>query len=106
MSSTPLPELTREGVDRWFADLLPDRPTLRARSYALLKTVPNGAVDEDSIETHPCRIRGASGTRAVVRPVVLSPAEVRALADAMPDRLRLSVYLGVWCQIRQGKPWR
>lgn len=103
LGSTPLPKVTRGVVDRWFADLLPSRPTLRARSYALLKTILNGAVDDGLIETNPCRIRGASSTRPVVQPIVLSPAEVRALADEMPDRLRLTIYLGAWCQVRSGE---
>ncbi|WP_164745260.1 tyrosine-type recombinase/integrase [Georgenia faecalis] len=103
LGARPLPQITREEVERWFAGLLPDRPTLRARTYALLKTMLNSAVDDGLITTNPCRIRGGSGSRAVVQPVVLSPAEVRALAEEMPDRLRLSIYLGAWCQLRSGE---
>ncbi len=103
LGAKSLPKITRVDVDRWFADLLPDRPTLRARTYALLKTILNSAVDDDLISANPCRVRGGSATRPKTQPVVLTPAEIRLLADQMPERLRLSVLLGAWCQLRSGE---
>lgn len=99
----PLSKIGRADVDRWFADLLPGRPTLRARTYALLKTILNTAVDDGVIMVNPCRVRGGSAFRARTQPVVLSPEQIRSLALEMPERLRLSVLLGAWCQIRSGE---
>lgn len=101
--SRSLPSITRADVDGWFADLLPDRPTLRARTYALLKTIMTSAVDDELIPANPCRVRGGSAAPPKTRPVVLTPAEIRRLADEMPERLRLTVLLGAWCQLRSGE---
>jgi integrase len=98
-----LPSITRADVDGWFAVLLPDRPTLRARTYALLKTILTSAVDDELIPANPCRVRGGSATRPKTRPVVLTPADVRLLANEMPERLRVGILLGAWCQLRSGE---
>ena len=49
LGALPVSKVTRATVERWFADLLPGRPTLRARTYALLSTILNGAVDDGLI---------------------------------------------------------
>ena len=47
-------------------------------------------------------MKGAAVERSSERPVA-SIAEVAALAEAMPDHLRVAVLLGAWCQLRRGE---
>ena len=67
-------------------------PTRRAHAYGLLKAILATAVADDLLDANPCRIRGASKTKRVrqIRPATL--AELRAIADAMPDRWRRRCY--------------
>jgi integrase len=60
------------------------------------------AVADGLILTSPCKVDGAGSERAAERPIA-TVAEVEALALAMPDRLRLAVLLGTWCQLRRGE---
>lgn len=98
-----LPKIDRKLVDAWYAQLLPERPTLRARTYSLLRTILNSAEDDGLIPGNPCRIRGASGSRPKVKPQTATPAQVAALAEQMSERLALAVLLGAWCQVRSGE---
>ena len=88
---------------RWRATLLPDRPTLRAQAYGLLRTILNSANADDLLPVNPCRIRGAGSTTwaRVIRPATLT--ELTSIAQAMPARLRLLVLLAAWCALRFGE---
>lgn len=98
-----LPKIDRRAVESWHRALLPNRPTLRARTYALLRTLLTSAVDEGLIPANPCHIRGAGRVRPAVRKSVATPEQVEALAAAMPERLALAVHLGAWTQLRSGE---
>lgn len=98
-----LAELTGETIASWYRQLLPDRPTLRARTYALLRGILATAVQDDLIAENPCRVRGAGRSKPAAKKYVATPTEVTELAAAMPDRLALSVLLGAWCQLRNGE---
>ncbi|WP_315092852.1 tyrosine-type recombinase/integrase [uncultured Cellulomonas sp.] len=98
-----LAELTGETIASWYRQLLPDRPTLRARTYALLRGILATAVQDDLIAENPCRIRGAGRSKPAAKKHVASPAQIAELVAAMPDRLALSVLLGAWCQLRNGE---
>jgi len=100
---TLLSELTAESIATWYRSLLPERPTLRARTYALLRGILASAHDEDLIAANPCRVRGAGSSRPATTQFVASPTQVAELARAMPDHLALSVLLGAWCQLRNGE---
>jgi len=60
------------------------------------------AVTDGVITSSPCRVSGAGVEDAAERPVA-TVSEIKALADAMPDRLRLVVHLATWCQLRRGE---
>ncbi|WP_205687367.1 tyrosine-type recombinase/integrase [Cellulomonas endophytica] len=98
-----LPDLTRDMVNAWYRTLAVGRPTLRARTYAFVRTVLNSAVDDDIIAVNPCRIRGAGATRPATRKQLISPEQVYALAAAMPARLAVAIHLGAWGQLRSGE---
>ena len=58
----PIDTITPSVVRTWWSRLPDDKPTVRARSYALLKAVMNTAVADEAIDSNPCRIRGAANT--------------------------------------------
>jgi integrase len=60
------------------------------------------AIADGYLAKSPCTIKGAGDEPQTERPTA-SIAEVAALADAMPDRLRLAVHLALWCQLRRGE---
>jgi integrase len=98
-----LPQLTGEKIAAWYRATLVGRPTLRARTYSLLRTILTTAVEDGHLAENPCRIRGASRARPATPTTVATPAQVVELAAAMPDRLALAVLLGAWCQLRNGE---
>jgi integrase len=64
--------------------------------------VLNTAVDDELIRRNPCRITGAGTESSRERPVA-SPAQVRALVGAMPERWEALVLLAVSSSLRWGE---
>jgi integrase len=104
LGEVQLHELTRAQVMAWWQSL--PRETHRRScdlAYNLLKTLCLSAVDDGLILASPVHVRGA-GKPSLHRSVEpLTPAEVLAIADAMPDEWRLGVLLGAWCALRSGE---
>lgn len=92
------PTLVRE----WHAAIAKDHPTTAAKSYRLLAAMARTAATDGLIVKSPCRVEGAAVERAPERPVA-SIAEVSAVAEAMPEHLRIAVLLAAWCQLRRGE---
>lgn len=101
--SLPLVSITGDDVREWYAKLLPDKPTMRAHAYGLLRTILTTAVADGKITANPATIRGAGTARRVhkVRPATIE--EIGTIADAMPDRWSLMVLLAAWCAVRFGE---
>jgi integrase len=97
-----LNKLTPGRIREWNAELSKRLPSTAAKSYRLLSAMMKTAVSDGLIVKSPCTVRGASTERSPERPIA-SPAEVSALAGAMPDHLRLLVLLACWCQLRRGE---
>ena len=97
-----LEKLTPSMVRGWYAELAHRHASTAAKSYRLLSTIMRTAVTDGVIDSSPCRVRGAGVERAPERPVATA-REVRALTDAMSERLRLVVLLATWCQLRRGE---
>jgi integrase len=98
-----LSAITAERIGSWYAATLVGRPTLRARTYSLLRTILTSAVEDGLLASNPCRIRGAGGSRPATPTTVATPAQVAELAAQMPERLALAALLGAWCQLRSGE---
>jgi integrase len=99
-----LSEITPEDVRVWFAGLGTTYQTRNARAYGVLTAVLNTAVDDGLIDRSPARIKGGTAVKHTKRSVVLLEAdELAALADKMPDELRLTVLLAGWCGLRRGE---
>jgi integrase len=82
---------------------VPDRPTVRAHAYGLLRTILNTAVADELIAANPCRVRGGGQARRVkqIRPATL--AELETIVAALPARYRLAALLASWCGLRFGE---
>ncbi len=104
LGSCDLVELTPGRVRSWRAGLLDagvGRVTV-AKCYRLLRAILNTAVDDDLLRKNPCRIKGAGVEPTPERPVA-TPAQVHALAAAMPERWRALVLLAVATSLRWGE---
>ena len=101
--ATPLAAITPETVREWYGSLPADKPTQRARSYELLRTILGTAVEDGTIPANPARIRGASRVqrKRVMRPATVD--EVAVMAEAMPERLRMLLLLSAWGGLRFGE---
>lgn len=99
----PLRAIGPADVRTWWAAVAIGRPAARAHAYGLLRTIMATAVADDAIPANPCRVRGAGTVKRArtIRPASID--ELRAIADGMPDRLRLMVQLAGWCGLRFGE---
>jgi len=98
-----LHKITPTDVRAWHAATLADKPTMRAHSYSLLRTIFASAINDDLIDANPCRIVGAGRVTRVHKVKPASVSEIAALAAAMPQRLQLMVLLASWCALRFGE---
>jgi integrase len=99
----PLTAISPASVRRWHTEVALGRPTLRAHSYALLRTILGTALADEEIATNPCHIRGAGSTK---RKITIKPAtlpQLEKLVTAMPEKYRLMVLLAAWCALRFGE---
>jgi integrase len=101
--STRLDAITPRVVKSWHAGLLRDRPAMRAHAYSLFKTIMAEAVRDELVDRNPCTVRGASQSRTVHEPEVMTRDEERVIVEAMPPRLRMMVQLASWCALRFGE---
>ncbi|WP_206448165.1 tyrosine-type recombinase/integrase [Agrococcus sp. KRD186] len=118
MSVPATGKLSDEVLRAWRAAGEPVLPVLRAkpehdlasagrstaaRAYALLRNICNAAkADELLTGDNPCRVRGAGQHTAAERSTA-NPAEVAALAAAMPVHLSAAVTLAAWSGLRRGE---
>ncbi len=102
LGSSTLAGLEASAVRAWHARIARDHPTTAAKAYRLLSSIMRTAVADGLILRSPCRFEGAGVERAPERPVA-TVAEVAALAEAMPEHLRIIVLLAAWCQLRRGE---
>ncbi len=98
-----LAAIKTDDVRKWYAKTLVDKPTTRAHTYALLKAILATAVDEEYMDSNPCRIRGAGGTKAVHRVTPASVAEIEVITAKMPEHLQLAVTCASWLAMRLGE---
>lgn len=112
-----LDEVTVADVSAWHARVKAD---LRARAkkagrkdgdgsgeasqvYKFVSGVFKGALARGLIDASPARVVGGGRYRRSRQPVVLSSAEVRALAEALPEKYRALADLLSWTGLRIGE---
>lgn len=104
LGDVPVTSLTRTQVASWWRGLpLKTRRASCDQAYALLRAICNAAVDEEVLSQSPVRVKGAGKPSAHRSIEPLTPAQVEAVADAMPPRWRLGVLLGAWTALRVGE---
>lgn len=104
LGELPLGQVKAATVREWYHSYGTRTHATRAKAYRVLTSIMRLAVEEELITANPCQIRGASADpRRAHHVAVASPAQVEAIADAMPPRWRLMVLLGAWCQLRFGE---
>ena len=101
--TTPVEAITPELVRSWYAGLDSSKPTMRAHTYALLRTILATAVEDDLVPANPCRIRGAGRSARVrdIKPATL--AELNVIVDNAPEKYRLMVLMSAWLGLRFGE---
>jgi hypothetical protein len=77
-----LGDVSLETVRTWLATARNEHPgsTQPDKSYRLLRTIFNVAIDDEKLIANPCRIRGAGKESAPERPVATTE-QVLAIAD-------------------------
>jgi integrase len=73
-----------------------------AQAYRYLKTVLQQAVRDGRIEANPCQLPAAGLIKTPER-VPATPAQVNALAAAMPPRWAAAVHVAAWSGLRAGE---
>jgi integrase len=96
--------LSSDDVNRWHAKTLVDKPTARAHSYSLLHAICASAVEAELLIKNPCAIKRAMSTNRKREPVLLSVAELKAVAESMrPGQFKTLVLLSAWGALRFGE---
>ncbi len=99
---TELKDITKDDVAAWYRTLA-KTPTEQASAYALMRTILTTAVEDERIAVNPCRIKGAGKAPVKHRVEMVTSEQFAKLHEAMPERYRLTVLLGVWCTLRIGE---
>lgn len=73
-----------------------------ARTYRLLRSIMQTAVDDELLPRNPCRLRGAGNPRSTERPTLSIP-EIGSLAHEVPGRYRALVLLAGFSGLRIGE---
>lgn len=101
-----------EAIQRYVNELAEKRASNTVRRiFSVIRGVLRVAVERRYIAVNPCdavRLPRKGLTRSGERKErmrFLSPADVRALAAAMPERDRLPVYVAAYCGLRAGELW-
>ncbi len=97
-----LAALAPSKIRGWHAELSMRHASTAAKAYRLLSTIMKTAVTDGIILSSPCKVEKAGVERPAERPIATLD-EIEALANAMPEHLRLIVLLASWCQLRRGE---
>lgn len=90
-------------VRRWWATCAIGKPTIRAHSYGLLKSILTTAAGDGLIVSNPCTIVGAGSSKRVIKIRPASLEELEVLVAAMPTQYRAMTLLAAWCALRFGE---
>ncbi len=95
------PAMIRQWHARCVASAKPSPSTL-AKSYRLLRTILNTAVEDELLVRNPCMIRGAGVERTPERPVA-TIEQVYQIAEAIEPCYRMLVLLATFTGLRFGE---
>lgn len=103
LGATPVTGITKAMVRDWYGRLDKTRPTARAHTYALLRTILNAAVADDVITVNPCQVRKAGSAKRAGRTEPATVEQLAVIVHSMPERYRLMVLLAASCALRFGE---
>ena len=97
-------DITSVAVRAWYSGLGTGNPRRNSQVYQLLHSILATAVNDGLLERNPCQITGAMSSQRKREPIILTPAEVAELAEAIrPERLKCLVLLAAWTGLRWGE---
>lgn len=97
LGALPLSGITREQWSAWLDNLTPGHDAQRAKVYSFVRAVLASAVEDGLIGSVPLHRRGAGRVDSDRTDVPIpTPAQVRAIADAMAPEHRLAVLLAAY----------
>lgn len=101
----PLGAVTADDVDHWYERLAETTTAGVPRPvYMTLRAMYAAAVKARVCVASPVQVEGADRHRPVrTEARVLTRAEAEHLAASMPRRLRLAVWVGLWCGLRRAE---
>lgn len=102
-ASVPLKAISPAMIRKWHSGMAPDRPTLRAHAYSLLRAILQTALHDGEISANPAHIRGAGNAKRAKKIQPATIDELEALVGAMPERYKVMTLIAAWCQLRFGE---
>ena len=104
LGSVDVAELTPPAVRRWRTQLREKGVTVgvMVKAYRLLHAVMATALEDGSVRTNPCNIKGAGTYEPDERPVATLP-QVFELAEVIQPRYRLVVLMATFTSLRYGE---
>lgn len=103
-AEVPVADVTPQRVRQWHeAAARVTRPTALVQAFRLLRALCNVAVADEVLAVNPCRVKAAGVAKAARASRSITPAEVRALAAAVPDRYGALVLVLAWGGLRFGE---
>ena len=94
-----LSSITATDVRHWYYALAKKHKVTADDCYRTLRVIMNTALADGRIAKSPMTVKGAGTVATGERPTG-SVAEIQAAVDAIPERYRVVLLLGAWCQAR------
>ena len=103
-SEIPLAEITTAAVRDWYAEqIATGKLTAVARAYDLMKSVLKTAVEDELIQTNPCRVRGGSTAATGKKVTPPTDEELDRIIEALPEKYRQVAVLAAAGGLRFGE---
>jgi integrase len=101
--SVPLAKITRQKVDKWWAEQgKRGHPVARRHQYMLLSKIMRTAVDYGYLQASPCRVPNASRDVTAPRPD-FSVIEFARVVEQLDERMQLIVWTAFGAHLRVGE---
>ena len=95
--------LTPATIRNWYSVTLVDRPTYRAHSYGLLKSILETAMKDGLLSANPCQINGAGSVRSKTQAVIPTVEQLTEIADKIEPKFKALILICAWCGLRFGE---
>jgi integrase len=97
-----LADITPADIRKWINGLETGE-VYRRRTFVFIKTVFGDAVKDDLLVANPCRNVEPPKPQPPREVRVLTPAEIGALADAVPEQYSAMIWITAYCALRYGE---